>query len=73
MSEKDTDIVYFVSFCIEQYKIHKGISGIDVSELFDKFHVFNYLVDNYEILHTQGHQWLNTEIDQFIENQKIHQ
>lgn len=73
MSEKDLDIVYFVSFCLEQYKMHKGISGIDVSELFEKYHVFGYLVDNYEILHTQGYQWLNIEIDQFIETQNSRQ
>ena len=35
MSEKDTNIVYFISFCLEQYKIYKQLSGTEVSELFD--------------------------------------
>lgn len=69
MSEKDTDIIYFVSFCMEQYKMHKGISGIEVSKIFEKYHVFSYLIDNYNILHTQSHHWLNIEIDQLIEEQ----
>lgn len=69
MSKKDTDIVYFVSFCLEQYKVHKNISGTEVADLFEHYHVFDYLVDNYDVLHTQGHQWLNVEIDQFVEKQ----
>jgi len=72
MSEKDTDIIYFVSFCMEQYKTHKGISGIEVSKIFEKYHVFSYLIDNYNILHTQSHHWLNIEIDQLIEEQNSH-
>ncbi len=72
MSEKDTDIIYFVSFCMEQYKMHKGISGIEVSRIFEKYHVFSYLIDNYNILHTQSHHWLNIEIDQLIEEQNSH-
>lgn len=58
MSEKDTDIVYFISFCLEQYKIYKQLPGTEVSELFDQYHVYDYLTDNYDVLHTQGHQWL---------------
>lgn len=70
MSEKDTDIVYFISFCLEQYKVYKQLSGTEVSELFDQYHVYDYLTDNYDVLHTQGHQWLNLDIDQFIKERK---
>lgn len=57
---------YFVSFCIEQYKKHLGIAGDKVLDLFDQYGVIDYLHDNYDILHTQGRQWLIEEIDNFI-------
>lgn len=67
----DSDILYFISFCVEHYKMHKGISGSEAMQLFDKYHVTEYLCDNYEVLHTQGHQWLISEIDDFIQKQAV--
>ncbi len=34
--------------------------------LFDKTGVTNYLVDHYDVLHTQSAQWLIQEIDDYI-------
>ena len=31
--------------------------------------VDNYLSDNYEVLHTQSHQWLVEEIDEYLNRQ----
>lgn len=64
----DEKILYFISFCVEHYKMHKGISGSEAIKLFDQFHVTEYLCQNYDVLHTQGHQWLMSEIDEFIKN-----
>lgn len=60
-------ISYFIAFCIEQYKTAKGMSGEEVAKLFYNKGVAQYLSDNYEVLHTQSHQWLIEEIDDFIE------
>ena len=65
----DAEILYFIAFCVEQYKMHKCISGSEAMELFDRYHVTEYLRDNYDVLHTQGHQWLLAEIDEFIQRQ----
>lgn len=70
MSKKDSDIAYFISFCIEQYKVHVSISGAEVLDLFDRYGVMEYLVSNYEILHTQSRQWLLEEIDEYILQRK---
>lgn len=70
MSKKDSDIAYFISFCIEQYKVHVSISGAEVLDLFDRYGVMEYLVSNYEILHTQSRQWLLEEIDEYIRQRK---
>ncbi len=36
----------------------------------DSYGVLDYLADNYDVLHTQGHRWLLDDIDEFIESQK---
>lgn len=37
-------------------------------KLFDKYAVTDYLVDNYEVLHTQSAQWLVEDIDDFLKD-----
>ena len=66
MDKRDADILYFVSFCIEQYKMHKGISGNETMKLFDQYGVTDYLANHFDVLHTQGAKWLMQEIDDFI-------
>lgn len=66
----DTNIAYFISFCIEQYKKHINVSGDEVALLFDKYGITDYLVDNFEILHTQNHHWLMEELDQLLHEKK---
>ena len=70
MTKRDTDIAYFLSFCIEQYKRHISTSGSDVMAFFVQYGVDQYLVDNFDILHTQSYQWLMEEIDEFIKRAK---
>lgn len=64
------DIAYFVSFCIEQYKNAKKMSGNEAMKLFDSYGVLNYLAENFEVLHTQSHQWILEDIDEFINIRK---
>jgi len=66
MSKKEQDISFFISFCIEQYKNKKGVSGESVVKLFDQYGVLEYLSNHYEFLHTQSHHWILDDIDQFI-------
>ena len=60
--------IEFVAFCIEQYKHTTQKSGSDIYNLFDKHDVISFLIDNYEILHTQGAQSIKHEIEQYIKN-----
>ena len=64
MSKRDSDILYFIAFCLEAYKKRHGISGNEASILFDRFGIKNYLSDNYEVLHTQGLPWILEEIEE---------
>ena len=69
-SKRTQDIAYFVSFCIEQYKSAKGLTGAEAMHLLDQYGVLDYLSEHYEILHTQSRQWLLEDIDEFIKLRK---
>ena len=70
MKDKELDIAYFVSFCIEQYKVHICATGGEVMSLFDLYRVTESLSTNFDVLHTQSRQWLLEEIDDFIQQRK---
>lgn len=56
----------FIIFCMEIYKNKSKITGKDVFELFEKYGIFDYLSDGYDMLHTQGSEWLINDIDEYI-------
>ncbi len=66
MSTNEQSVLYFVSFCIEQYKHEMNMSGSEVMELFDQRGLLDYLVEHYEVLHTQGHRWLIDEMKEYL-------
>ena len=70
MENKELEIAYFLSFCIEQYKHKHQMSGNETVSLFDKYDILLYLEENFEVLHTQGHQWLIEEIDELINERR---
>lgn len=70
MENKELEIAYFLSFCIEQYKHKHQMSGNETVSLFDKYDILLYLEENFEVLHTQGHQWLIEEIDELMNERR---
>ena len=70
MNKKNQDISYFLSFCIEQYMNDKKLAQNDVMALFSAYGVLDYLVEHFEILHTQSRQWIIEDIDEFIKERK---
>ena len=54
----------------EEYGAAKRMTGEQVLELFAKYGLVDYLSKYYDVLHTQGRQWLIEEIDEFIEIRK---
>ena len=59
--------LFFVSFCIEEYKAQHGISGKEVVKLFEKYGVTDFLMEGFDILHTLGRSMILDDIDKFIE------
>ena len=70
MKNRNQDISYFLSFCIEQYKNAKGIDGADVMKNFYDYGVLDYLSESFDVLHTQNYQWIIEDIDEFIDIRK---
>lgn len=62
----DDAVPLFLSFCIEQYKQTKGVSGAEAMEELSAFGTLEYLKENYEVIHTQSPQWIIEEIEEFI-------
>ncbi|MBR6032287.1 MAG: DUF3791 domain-containing protein [Bacteroidaceae bacterium] len=70
MNKRHLDIAYFLSFCIEQYKEARHLSGAEAAEVFGRYGVLEYLEENYEPLHSQSRQWLLEDIEDFISHRK---
>ena len=56
----------FVIFCIENYKIHRSLTGRQTADLFRQYGVFDYLLEGYDVLHTTGYQYMNHDIDEYL-------
>jgi len=65
-----TKIQHFQLFCLESYRSSLGISGNLALNEFKRTNVFDYLASGYEVLHTQGKNYLIADIKDFIEHRK---
>lgn len=60
----------FLVYCTERYKSAKRLTGRQVSDLFSKYSVWNYIYSCFEALHTTGENYIIEDIDQYIEASK---
>ena len=44
----------FLIYCVEKYKNEKNLTGKQVSALFTKYRVWEYIYSCFEALHTTG-------------------
>ena len=70
MSKSERDIAAFVSFCIEHYAKANGIATDETATLFERYGITEHFCKFYDVLHTQGGQWLVEEIDEMINRRK---
>ncbi len=57
----------FLIYCTEQYKAAKNLTGKQVSELFTRYRVWDYVYSCFEALHTTGVNYIVEDIDLYIE------
>ena len=60
----------FMVLCVEEYKNKKGLTGKEVMTLFNKYSVFEYIKDFYEVLHTTGVRYIVNDIDLYIKSRQ---
>lgn len=68
---KEDAIPLFLSFCIEQYKSMKKITGEQAMEILLNTGTLDYLERNYEVLHTQSPQWIREELAEYVNNHTL--
>lgn len=61
----------FVSFCIEQYKMATKQTGCEVEQMFSQQGVIKFLINHYEVLHTQSAQFIQEEIGEYLNNHQL--
>ena len=61
----------FIVLCVEEYKNHKGMSGKEVMDLFNKYSVCEYIKAFYEVLHTTGTKYIVNDIDLYIKSRQL--
>lgn len=64
------EVFEFYVYCLEKYALSKKMSGIRAWSLFKETGADNYIVRNYDLLHTQGTEYILDDIQRFISRRK---
>ena len=67
----DKKINDFIVFCLESYKVKNNISGNYAYNIFLKYDLFDYLKDGYDVLHTQGQDYIINDIEVYLKNRNF--
>ena len=70
-SEGSARVLEFVLFCVEMYAQKHEISGRTVMDGFDRHGVIDFLRSGYDVLHTQGRDYIISEIETFLKNRGL--
>lgn len=66
----DKAVFEFYTYCLENYATRKQLSGIRAWVLFKETGADEYVIDNYDLLHTQGIDYVLDDIQRFISKRK---
>lgn len=66
----DSEVFEFYTYCLEKYALAKGMTGLQALALFKRYGADDYLMEHYDLLHTQGTGYVIDEIDRFIQRRK---
>ncbi len=56
----------FLTYCVEQYKYEKNMSGRQVMDLFGRYRVLEYIYASVEPLHQNKSKYIVEDIDIYI-------
>ena len=64
------EVFEFYTYCLENYAIRKRISGMRAWLCFKESGADEYIIDNYDLLHTQGLDYILDDIQRYINRRK---
>ena len=68
--EVPKDVFDFYTYCLENYALRKQISGMRAWVIFKESGADKYVIDNYDLLHTQGLEYVLDDVQRFINRRK---
>ena len=68
--EEHANALLFKMFCVENYRVKHDIPAGEVLLLFSGYDVFAFLENSFEMLHTQGTDYILDTISTYIKNKK---
>ena len=66
----EPEVSDFYIYTLEKYALAKGLTGLQALALMKRYRVDDYLLDHYDLLHTQGTGYVIDEIDLMIRRRK---
>lgn len=66
----DKAVFEFYTYCLENYAARKQISGMRAWVVFKETGADEYIIDNFDLLHTQGLDYVLDGIQRFIDRRK---
>lgn len=60
----------FYTYCLENYAIRNQISGMRAWVIFKESSADEYVIENYDLLHTQGLEYVLDDIQRYINRRK---
>ena len=64
------NVIVFLTFCVERYAILKKMTSLQAYALFRRYGVDKYLINGFDVLHTQGEETILHDIELYINNRK---
>ena len=66
----DNKVLLFQMYCMENYKAEKKLTPNETLELFSKYHIYEFLENTYDMLHTQDREYIIDSISTYIKKKK---
>ena len=64
------EVFEFYTYCLENYAVRKQISGMRAWVIFKESSADEYVINNYDLLHTQGLDYVLDDVQRFINRRK---
>lgn len=64
------EVFEFYTYCLENYAIRERLTGIRTWVLFKESGVDEFIINNYDLLHTQGMEYILDDIQMYINRRK---